>query len=60
MHVGTDIGGTFTDVVTFDFFAHAYGFLLDEEKLKPLMDNIPKVYSKFKGKIDNYLTKIGE
>ena len=35
MHVSTDIGGTFTDVVTFDFFTHAYGFLLDEGKLKP-------------------------
>lgn len=42
------------------FFTHAYGFLLDEEKLKPLMDHIPNVYSEFKGEIDNYLTKIVE
>jgi hypothetical protein len=44
----------------FDFFTHAYVFLLDEGKLKPLMDNSPKFYSEFKGEIDNYLTKIGE
>jgi len=42
------------------FFTHAYGFLLDEEKLKPLMDHIPNVYSEFKREIDNYLTKIVE
>jgi len=42
------------------FFTHAYGFLLDEEKLKPLMDYIPNVYSEFKGEIDIYLTKIVE
>jgi uncharacterized protein YutE (UPF0331/DUF86 family) len=42
------------------FFTHAYGFLLDEEKLKPLMDHIPTVYSEFKREIDNYLTKIVE
>jgi hypothetical protein len=54
MHVGTDICGTFADIVMFDFFMHAYVFLLDEGKLKPLMDNIPKVYSEFKGEIDNY------
>jgi hypothetical protein len=42
------------------FFTHAYGFLLDEEKLKPLMENIPSVYSEFKGEIDTYLKKIEE
>ncbi len=40
------------------FFTHAYGFLLDEEKLEPLMDDIPSVYSEFKGEIDDYLTKV--
>ena len=42
------------------FFTHAYGFFLDEAKLKPLMNNIPNVYSEFKKDIDNYLTKIEE
>jgi hypothetical protein len=42
------------------FLTHSYGFLLDEEKLKPLMEYIPNVYSEFKGEIDNYLTKIVE
>ena len=42
------------------FFTHAYGFLLDEAKLKPLMNSIPDVYSKFKREIDNYLTKMEE
>lgn len=40
------------------FFTHAYGFLINEEKLKPLMDNISDTYSEFKEEIDNYLTKI--
>lgn len=42
------------------FFTHAYGFLLDEAKLKPLMNNVFDVYSEFKREIDNYLTKIEE
>ncbi len=42
------------------FFTHAYGFLIDEEKLKPLMDNISDIYSEFKREIDDYLSKIKE
>lgn len=42
------------------FFTHAYGFLIDEAKLKPLMNNIPDIYSEFKEEIENYITKIGE
>ena len=42
------------------FFTHAYGFLIDEEKLKPLMDNISGIYSEFKREIDKYLSKIEE
>lgn len=42
------------------FFTHAYGFLLDEAKLNPLMNNISDTYSEFKEEIDDYLTKIGE
>ncbi|KAF5410278.1 MAG: hypothetical protein U9N46_01955 [Euryarchaeota archaeon] len=42
------------------FFAHAYGFLLDEAKLNPLMDNISDVYTEFKEEIDNNLIKIEE
>lgn len=42
------------------FFTHAYGFLLDEAKLKPLLNNIPDIYSEFKREIDNYLTEIEE
>jgi len=40
------------------FFTHAYGFLIDETKLKPLMNNIPDIYSEFKGEIEEYLSKI--
>jgi len=39
------------------FFIHAYGFHLEEDKLKPLMDNICGVYSEFKEEINSYLTK---
>ena len=42
------------------FFMHAYGFLIDETKLKPLLDNLPDIYSEFKREIDNYLSKIEE
>ena len=42
------------------FFTHAYGFLIEEEKLKPLMDNIPETYSEFKIEIEKYLTKFEE
>ena len=39
------------------FFTHAYGFLIDEVKLKPLMDDISSVYSEFKREIEKYLLK---
>lgn len=42
------------------FFTHSYGFLLDEAKLKPLLDNISTIYSEFKEEIDNYLIKTEE
>ncbi len=40
------------------FFTHAYGFLIDEEKLEPLMNNISEIYSEFKREIDEYLLKV--
>ncbi|MCJ7577802.1 MAG: hypothetical protein MUO91_05075 [candidate division Zixibacteria bacterium] len=42
------------------FFMHAYGFLIDEDKLKPLMDNISEICLEFKREIDKYLSKIAE
>jgi len=42
------------------FFTHAYGFLIDEEKLEPLTDNISEVYSEFKREIDDYFSKVKE
>ncbi len=42
------------------FFMHAYGFLIDEKKLKPLLDNISDIYSEFKREIEMYLSKIEE
>lgn len=42
------------------FFTHAYGFLIDEEKLKPLLDDISDIYSEFKREIDEYLSKVKE
>lgn len=42
------------------FFTHAYGFLIDEAKLKPLLDNIPDVYSVFEREIEKELSKIEE
>jgi uncharacterized protein YutE (UPF0331/DUF86 family) len=40
------------------FFTHSYGFLIEESKLKPLMDSISNVYSEFKKEIINYLKSI--
>jgi uncharacterized protein YutE (UPF0331/DUF86 family) len=40
------------------FFTHAYGFLIEEVKLKPLIRDISHVYSEFKREIDNYLSKL--
>ena len=42
------------------FFTHAYGFQLDKAKLKPLINNIPKIFSDFKREIDNFLSKLDE
>ena len=42
------------------FFTHAYGFQIDEAKLKPLINNIPKIFSAFKREIDNFLSKLDE
>ena len=39
------------------FFIHAYEFLLDEEKLKLLVDNVFDVYLSFKTEIDALLSK---
>lgn len=40
------------------FFTHSYGFLIDEEKLTPLMNDISNAYSLFKNEIDDFLSKI--
>jgi len=40
------------------FFSHAYGFLLDEMKLNPLMNSVSSLYSEFKEEIDNSLIRI--
>jgi len=40
------------------FFSHSYGFLVEERKVKPLMDNALEVYSVFKEEIEDYLKTI--
>ena len=42
------------------FFTHAYGFLIDEEKLGPLMDGISGIYIDFKREIDEFLSNFSE
>ena len=42
------------------FFIHAYGFLIEEGKLEPLMSNISPVYAEFKREVELYLTTIEE
>ena len=42
------------------FFAHTYGFLLDEAKLEPLVNDLPDTYSEFKREIDHCLAAIEE
>lgn len=37
------------------FFVHAYGFLLQEDELKPLAVNLPKVWLHFNEEIENWV-----
>ena len=39
------------------FFIHAYGFMLDEQELKLLADDVFNVYSSFKTEIDFFMSK---
>ncbi|MEW5693174.1 MAG: hypothetical protein AB1765_07750 [Candidatus Hydrogenedentota bacterium] len=40
------------------FFIHSYGFLLDEEELRLLADNVFGVYSSFKKEIDDFIANL--
>lgn len=39
------------------FFAHSYGFLVHEARLKPLVDGVSDVYSKFRTEVERFLSK---
>ncbi len=39
------------------FFTHSYGFLIDEKKLKPLIENIEQDYFEFKKQIDLFISE---
>lgn len=38
------------------FFTHSYGFMIDEKKLKPLIENIESDYLDFKTRIDKFIS----
>jgi len=40
------------------FFTHAYGFMIAENRLQPLVKDIFSVYDEFKIEIENYLQKL--
>lgn len=40
------------------FFVHAYGILLEEEELRPLAENLPKVWDQFEQEIENFIKKL--
>jgi uncharacterized protein YutE (UPF0331/DUF86 family) len=40
------------------FFVHAYGILLEEEELRPLAINLPKVWEQFEQEIENWIKKL--
>ncbi len=40
------------------FFTHAYGFMIEEKRLQPLVADIFSVYDEFKTEIENYLQKL--
>lgn len=40
------------------FFTHAYGFMIEEDQLQPLVQDIFSVYDEFKTDIENYLQKL--
>lgn len=37
------------------FFVNAYGFMLREEELQPLAEELPEVWKQFDQEIENYL-----
>ena len=39
------------------YFMHSYGFLIEEEKLSPLMNNISKLFLDFKENIETFINK---
>ena len=40
------------------FFVHAYGILLEEEELRPLAENLRKVWDQFEQEIENFIKKL--
>lgn len=40
------------------FFIHAYGILLDEDELRPLAEDLPKVWEQFKHENENLIEKL--
>jgi hypothetical protein len=39
------------------FFTHSYGFLIDEKKLKPLIENIEQDYFELKKQVDLFISE---
>jgi uncharacterized protein YutE (UPF0331/DUF86 family) len=39
------------------FFAHAYGFMIEETHLEDLVNDIPEIWSQFLSETENYLKK---
>lgn len=59
--ISEDLMNEIGEYLTFrHFFSHSYGFLIDEEKLKPLIDNILETCSKFEEEISKFLLKVKE
>lgn len=42
------------------FFMHAYGFMIDQNKLMPLVNSIPDDYNSFKVEIEFFLTQLSK
>jgi len=37
------------------FFVHGYGIMIDKEKLTPLAENLPDLWSDFESKVDTFI-----
>jgi len=58
--ISSDLSGRLDEYRAFrHFFVHAYGIILDEEKLLPLAENLPDLWNDFESELEAVLNSLG-